>query len=376
VLRSLDHRPQADPVPPRARSRASRIVGVLAITILSVVGLLPSRAAAAEPDPVETAPIVFEGGTDELRDQLNLTQEAYLDAKVALDASVARQQELIVALGDIQAEIDDQTVDLGKVAHLAFVSSGYTRVAGIIATGSMQSYLDGAGLIDALATREAMLIRALLDSRAAAAQAQAEIDAEIARQQELEKQMFDRNEQAELALWQAAGGRDTEGFSVSASHVAVAAPRNADGSWPAEYIPRDRSGYPAVQELTVTGNRFATGYITPRTAHAVVQAKEATFTRFVSCYVNKSSGEHPRGRACDFAVRADNVYGGEHVQGEARAYGDQLAQFLVFNAERLGVLYVIWYQQIWLASTGRWKSYSGCCDASRRHTNHVHLSMR
>jgi hypothetical protein len=240
----------------------------------------------------------------------------------------------------------------------------------------MQSYLDGAGLVDALALRETMLIQGLIDAKADAAAAQAAIDEEIARQQALEQEMFDRNQQAEQALWAAVGGQDTEGFTAAASAVAQPAPRNPDGSWPAEYIPRDRSGYPAVQEVTVTGNTYATGYITPRTAHAVEQAQAAGFTRFVSCYVNKSTGEHPRGRACDFAVRDDNIYGGYDVTGEAQSYGNQLAQFLVFNAERLGVLYVIWYRQIWTVSSGRWKSYSGCCDASHKHTNHVHLSMR
>ena len=357
--------------------RRRRWGAVLAAVLVAVVGLQSVPAGAAEPDPAETAPpIEFDGTTDSLRDQLNVTQEAWLDAKVALDSSAERQVELRTQLAGFQTQIEAQQVDLGKISHVAFVSSGYSRISGILASGSMQAYLDGAGLIDALALRETMLIQALVDAKADAARAQAEIDAEIARQRELEQVMFDRNQQAEQALWAAAGGQDTGGFSVAASDVAEPAPRNPDGSWLAEYIPRDRSGYPAVQEVTVTGNIYATGYITPRTAHAVEQAKVAGFTRFISCYVNKSSGEHPRGRACDFAVRPDNIFGGDDVTGEAKSYGDQLAQFLVFNAERLGVLYVIWYRQIWTVSSGRWKSYSGCCDASHKHTNHVHLSMR
>ena len=39
------------------------------------------------------------------------------------------------------------------------------------------------------------------------------------------------------------------------------------------------------------------------------------------------------------------------------------------------MLYVIWYRQIWLPSSG-WKSYSGGNgDPSSDHTNHVHLSV-
>jgi hypothetical protein len=381
VLRSLDRRPSGAPVAPVApgpRRSVWRLIGVVVALVAGVVALLPSAAAAKpgpEPQVSEPPPILSEGGTQSMRQQLNETQEAWLDAKVALEASVVRQQELVVSLEAIQQQIDEQSVGLGKIAHLAYVSAGYARISAIMATG-VDGFLDGVGLIDALAARETNLIQGLLDARAAAAQAQAGIQGEIERQRELEKVMYDRNQQAEQALWRAAGGQDTEGFSVAASHVAVAAPRNADGSWPAEYIPRDRSGYPSVLERTVTGRAGAgDARITPRTAHAVRQSREAGFGHAIACYRSgEDGGQHPRGRACDFAVESCTFCG--TVGGSAKSYGDQLAQFLVFNADRLGVLYVIWYRQIWLASTGRWKSYSGCCDPSSMHTNHVHLSMR
>ena len=45
------------------------------------------------------------------------------------------------------------------------------------------------------------------------------------------------------------------------------------------------------------------------------------------------------------------------------------------NASRLGVLYVIWFRQIWMPGTG-WRSYSGSGSPSAAHTNHVHLSVQ
>ena len=45
------------------------------------------------------------------------------------------------------------------------------------------------------------------------------------------------------------------------------------------------------------------------------------------------------------------------------------------SANPLAVLYVIWFKQIWLPSSG-WKAYSGGNgDPSSDHTNHVHLSV-
>jgi hypothetical protein len=46
----------------------------------------------------------------------------------------------------------------------------------------------------------------------------------------------------------------------------------------------------------------------------------------------------------------------------------------VKNASRLGVMYVIWYRQIWMPGQG-WRSYSGSGGPSATHTNHVHLSV-
>jgi peptidoglycan DL-endopeptidase CwlO len=45
--------------------------------------------------------------------------------------------------------------------------------------------------------------------------------------------------------------------------------------------------------------------------------------------------------------------------------------FLVRNADRLGIYYVIWFKQIWFPATGVWKAYHGVSD----HTDHVHVSL-
>ena len=60
-------------------------------------------------------------------------------------------------------------------------------------------------------------------------------------------------------------------------------------------------------------------------------------------------------------------------------YGNRLAAFYVKNAKALGVMYVVWYCQIWQYGVG-WHRYnstgSNCGDApAGDHTNHVHLSV-
>jgi hypothetical protein len=103
------------------------------------------------------------------------------------------------------------------------------------------------------------------------------------------------------------------------------------------------------------------------------QTQAAGFTHYVHCWRTASFGEHPKGRACDFAA-APNGFGGI-ATGADRAYGNRLAAWFIDNADRLGVLYVIWFRQIWLPGIG-WRAYQSGDDPAASHRNHVHLSIQ
>jgi hypothetical protein len=108
--------------------------------------------------------------------------------------------------------------------------------------------------------------------------------------------------------------------------------------------------------------------------HALQQAKADGFTHYVACFRHQDSGEHPKGRACDFA--ADKGGFGGVASGASKDYGTRLANYFIGNSDELGVLYVIWFRRIWLPSSG-WKAYTkGNGDPSSEHENHVHLSVR
>ena len=135
------------------------------------------------------------------------------------------------------------------------------------------------------------------------------------------------------------------------------APRNPDGSFPPEKC--------TIKDPTTSG------CLTPRTLHALQQARLAGFTHYTACWRQSTWGEHPLGRACDFAA-APGGFGGI-ATGADRDYGNRLAGYFIANASRLGVLYVIWYHQIWEPSRG-WHYYKGDGTPSGDHMNHVHLS--
>lgn len=72
--------------------------------------------------------------------------------------------------------------------------------------------------------------------------------------------------------------------------------------------------------------------------------------------------DHPKGLALDFMI---------NTPGLGKAVGDALAGYVLANAGRLNVKYVIWYKRSWNPTRGTWVPYSGDSD----HTDHVHVSF-
>jgi len=233
-----------------------------------------------------------------------------------------------------------------------------SAVSMLLNSASPDEFLERAAGLDVLAQRDGRKLRQLTEARDQAARAKAAIDQEVREQRKQEQIMARKKRDAERALAAVSNG-PSGGFISANSPLARPAPRNADGSWPKESCTID--------------DPTTSGCITPRTLHAYNQARAAGFRRHASCYRSGGGGEHPKGRACDFSA-APNGFENVSATGGDRTYGDNLAAFFVKNANRLGVLYVIWYRQIWMPGTG-WRSYSGGGSPAADHTNHVHLSM-
>ncbi|MFI6269265.1 coiled-coil domain-containing protein [Micromonospora zamorensis] len=348
--------------PPSARL-AALIVAMFALGVALPAGTAsaapPTGLRAAAPDSDE------EGGTPALRAQLEAASKGYLDAKRALDASVQRQQQLTTQLKTIEVELDQRSGKVGEIAGVAYRTGRLSAMSALLNSDSPEGFMDRAAALDAVAANEDRVLRDLLSSKDEANRTQVALNGEINEQRKQVAVMAKRKEQAERALTVATtpkpqAAADTDSNRGTSVANAKAAPRNSDGSWPSE-------------TCSVNDPTPASGCITPRTLHALNQAKAAGFTRYVSCHRPSGSGEHPKGRACDFAAQTGG-FGGNATGGD-KTYGNNLAAYFIRNADRLAVLYVIWYRQIWLPSSG-WKSYSGASGTpSTDHTNHVHLSV-
>ncbi|MFC0533207.1 coiled-coil domain-containing protein [Phytohabitans kaempferiae] len=330
-----------------ARSRVS-LVAVLFAAAFALIGLPAEPAAAAPTDD--------EGGTATLRQQLDAASKGFIAAQDTLNKSKKRQQELTTQLAQLERDLVAKSEVLGEVANVAYRRGRLGPISAMLNSTSPEGFIDRAAALDAVAATEDKKLRDLLDTKDQASKAKLAIDGEIREQQKQVEVMAARKKQAENALKAAGGGQDASGPPVGSGATAVAARFTGGSGCTIRPDPTSKQGC-----------------ITPRTSHAYKQAQAAGFGIFVSCYRPGSSGEHPLGQACDFAVDKDDIFGGA-ASGAARTYGNNLARFYVNNASRLGVMYVIWFRQIWLPSSG-WKSYGGCCGPSEHHTNHVHLSV-
>jgi hypothetical protein len=342
-----------------------RIAAVLALLVAT------SGAAVAVAGPAVAAPRPLaapggsgddgEGGSKSLVETLDAASKGFVEAQEALARSKTRQQQLATKLTEIDGQLGPRQQALDEIAQQTYRTGRLGAVSALLTASSSGSLMDRAETLQSIAVQQNTALRALKDTRTAQAQAKIAIDTEVRDQQKQLNVMAKRKTQAESALKAANAGQDASSPGGSGSSArATAAPRNSDGSLPAEGC--------TVNDPTTDG------CITPRLLHAMQQAQKAGFTHFVACFRHQDSGEHPKGRACDFA--ADKGGFGGVASGSSKDYGNRLANYFIANSSRLGVLYVIWFRRIWLPSSG-WKAYTrGNGDPSSDHTNHVHLSVR
>nr|WP_245714709.1 hypothetical protein [Micromonospora inyonensis] len=319
--------------------------------MLAVVALVLGGPAPAHAEPGE-------GGTKALRDALEASAKGHLEATAKLENSKKRQILLAAEVKKIESRLVGLTAQVAEVAVQSYKQGRLTATGLLLQSSAPEDFLQRAAELDVMAQRDARRVRALTEERNRADRARLAIDAEVREQLKQVNLLAKKKREAERALAAVSSG-PSGGFGSGGSASARPAPRNPDGSWPSESC--------SVNDPTTSG------CITPRTLNALQQAQSAGYRRHVSCYRSGGSGEHPKGRACDFSA-ATNGFKDETATGGDKDYGDRLAAWYVRNASRLGVLYVIWYRQIWHPGTG-WRAYGGSGSPAADHTNHVHLSM-
>ena len=329
---------------------------ILALAPLAAVTMLLSPASPANADPDDKKSSTADDGEDNplLNDVLDSTGRRYLTAKSAVAKSTKTQLGLALKVKNAEARRDKLLPEVGAVAAQQYRTGGISTMGFLLNTSSPDGFLKKAVSLEEINAINDGKLRELDQAIDEVTTAKTRLDQEVKAQKQNLALMEKQKESAEKALAQVGGTSVTGGFVLAKSPKAAPAPRNSDGGFSPESCNVDDP---------TTG-----GCITARTYHMLKETKKAKFNRFVGCHRNGGPFEHPKGRACDWSLQKSG-FAPWHNQ-DTRKYGNNLMAFLVRNADRLGILYVIWNKQIWFPATG-WKSYSGPSD----HTDHVHVSM-
>jgi hypothetical protein len=334
-----------------SRNRARRWLAAFVAVVIAVV-LVPAGSGWADPAGPD-------GGSATLQGQLDAASRGYNDAKGRLDAATARQAELESQAKQTQADLDEVTRQVQAAAVTAYKAGPLSGLSVMLGATSATDFLDRATSLQTQIRLDNDALHRLHSLQAQYDQQRTAISTEITTQQAQLAVMDKRRKDAQAALTAAGGGVATNGPSGGTAS-ATPSPRNPDGTWPKESC--------SVPDPTTSG------CLTPRTLHALQEARKAGFTHYTACYRPGTWGEHPLGRACDFSANA-STFVNAAATGADKAYGDRLAAWLLANTDRLAVLYVIWYGRIWMPSTG-WRTYHGDGTPAGDHMNHVHLSVQ
>ena len=329
---------------------------ILALAPLVAVSMmLVSPAAPAHAAPGGSSDTADDGDDNPLLNEvLDNTGRRYLTAKAAVAKSTKTQLALAVQVRTAEARRDALLPQVGKVAGQQYRTGGISTASFLLNAKGANNFLDRAISLEELSALNDGKLHELNQAIAEVSRNKALLDQEVKAQQANLATMEKQKEAAEKALAKVGGKSLTGGFVQATSRVAAPAPRNSEGGFSPEGC--------SIDDPTTSG------CITPRTLHMYKEVKKAGFNRFVGCHRNGGPFEHPKGRACDWSLQKSG-FAAWHNQDTYR-YGNNLMAFLVRNADRLGILYVIWNRQIWFPATG-WKSYHGASS----HTDHVHVSM-
>ncbi|MFG1605458.1 coiled-coil domain-containing protein [Actinoplanes sp. NPDC049265] len=335
---------------------------VLALAPLVAVTMsvfAPASPASAEPGDENSTTKSGSAAPDEgkqdalLEDVLESTGRRYLAAKNAIQKSSKTQLDLAVQVKQAESRRDLLLPQVGKIAGQQYRNGGLSTASFLLDSPGAGGFLDRAISLEELNALNDNKLRELNDAIDEVSRTKARLDQEVKQQKNNVLLMQKQKEAADKAL-ALVGGPLTGGFVDATSKVAAPAPRDKNG----DFGPQSCN----VDDPT-TG-----GCITARTLHMYQEVKKAGFNRFVGCHRDGGPFEHPKGRACDWSLEKSGFR--KHHNNDTLKYGNDLMAFLVRNADRLGILYVIWNKQIWFPTRG-WSNYHG----PSTHEDHVHVSM-
>ncbi|MEV6306165.1 hypothetical protein AB0M02_42605 [Actinoplanes sp. NPDC051861] len=332
----------------------------LALAPLVATALFVAPATTATAAPGGNSPTAEEEGDADLSTVMEATNRRFVNAKAAVSTSRKNQQKFTADIKAAEIRRDALVPEVNSIAAQQYQTGNLSAIGFLLNADSSNDFMSKAISLEEINKLHDEKLHELNTAIKEISDKKAALDAELKNEQQQLTVLQKQKKAAENQLDLVGGGTGinktiTKGLVDATSKTAAPAPRNSSGGFSSE-------GCTEKDETT-------SGCVTKRTLHMYKEVRKAGFKRFVGCHRNGGPFEHPKGRACDWSLQKSG-FSSAHNDDMMR-YGNDLTAFLVRNADRLGIYYVIWYKQIWFPATGEWHSYSGASD----HTDHVHVSM-
>ncbi|TDQ52402.1 coiled-coil domain-containing protein [Actinorugispora endophytica] len=308
-----------------ARGRATGLL-VGALSLVLTVPAAPAHAAPlAPPPPAESL--------DSLLDRADSLSEEYNGELRDMEGVIEDAEKAEERAETTRAEVDEAKEQVRQLAVVAYTSGGLDPALSLFIEADPQETIDRALLVDHLATTNNDKIEHLVES--------------MERDDKAQESAQEKLDQVEDDLDELEGRRREVQKLIADYPVQEMGP-------PDSLTPRTRQMRNLVVER-FGENRANGGY---------------------GCYRQSGGyvvGEHPKGRACDFMVNGN----GQMPTEEQQAHGQAIADWAQDNAGDLGIMYIIWRQQIWDIRRGDegWRQMADRGSVTENHYDHVHISM-
>ncbi|WP_017572044.1 coiled-coil domain-containing protein [Nocardiopsis halotolerans] len=302
-------------------------VAALATAMLGTLLFLPQGTAAAVPPPREPESM------SDLQARADALSEEYNGELRDMEGVIAEAEQAQERADGTREDVEEARDQVRALAVATYTSSGLGLAMSLFVEAEPDEVVDRAVVIDYLSTSNQDKIERL----------QAALERDETARENAEEQLLEAEEDLEELE-----GRREEVQRMIADHP--------------------------VQPMGGPLN------ITPRTE----QMRELVIDEFgegadvggVGCYRAVGGwvvGEHPKGRACDFMLDPN----GTMPSQEQIDRGYAIAEWAQANADRLGIMYIIYRQKIWDIRRGDegWRAMADRGDITQNHFDHVHISM-
>ncbi|MGI5118810.1 coiled-coil domain-containing protein [Marinactinospora thermotolerans] len=321
---------------PTRRRRAMVFAGLAAAFALAV----PAPAYADPGDEVDI---------EELNERAEKLEEEYDSELVQYTSAKEGAQKAQDDLDEINKRMEEARQGVSQIAASQYKSSGLNPTMEVVFSSSPDEMLGDAALVDHLADSNGERVLSLADLRAEAEKAKEKADGKLKEAEELIEDLEEQRDEVLDKIEKYEAEQTPEPAETGSSGG------SGDGTVPASAIGPGWDG------------------ATPRMAairDEIVREFGAPFP--VGCLRPGDPGEHGSGRACDFMMSAN----GGMPSAANQQLGTQIAEYAKNNADRLGVMYVIWEQRIWDSRNpgAGWKPMEDRGSITQNHYDHVHVS--